>query len=90
MASARCPVHARNKQQHEDFLAHFRDFKQRFKSQGFNPDILRKLHRFMSEWIEAHLSRVDTQLKPCLVAGRNASPRTPTVAGAACNDARSL
>lgn len=61
-----CPVHEKNKQAHERFMSFFQQFKEEFQSRGFQPDDLRILHQTINEWIQEHILRVDTRLKPCL------------------------
>lgn len=41
MARFRCPAYDRNRQQHNDFMAHFRAFKQRYTAEGFRPQFWR-------------------------------------------------
>jgi hemerythrin len=69
MEQHRCPVHAANKQAHETFLAFFKQFKEDTRRNGIRPDAIRTLHQTISQWIQEHILRVDTQLKPCLNAG---------------------
>ena len=69
MEKHRCPAHAANKQAHEAFMAFFKQYKKHTRHKGFHPDAVRTLHQTMSLWIEEHILRVDTQLKPCLKAG---------------------
>lgn len=66
MAKHRCPVHAENKLAHEHFLKFFNEFEQHSRTEGFRPDLLRSLHQKLSAWIQDHVLRVDTQLRPCL------------------------
>jgi len=69
MEKHRCPVHAANKSAHEMFMAFFKQFKEDIRHKGFRPDVIRTLHRTMNQWIQEHILRVDTQLKPCLKPG---------------------
>lgn len=69
MEKHRCPVHTTNKQAHEEFMAFFKQFKAETRHKGFRPEAVRTLHQTISQWIEEHILRVDTQLKPCLKAG---------------------
>ena len=66
MEQYRCPAHAENKLAHEQFLKFFSEFEQRSRAEGFRPDILRNLHLKLSSWIQDHVLRVDTQLRPCI------------------------
>jgi len=65
MERYRCPAHARNQQEHQQFLEFFRDFKARYQAEGFRPDLLESLHRMTSAWIQKHILQVDTQLRSC-------------------------
>jgi len=66
MERYRCPAHAENKRAHEQFREFFLRFKERCKTEGLRPDVLRSLHQTLSSWIQEHILRVDTQLKPCI------------------------
>ena len=64
MERFRCPSHERNKQAHSQFLAFFRNFRAHFQAEGFRREVLATLHDTVSQWIEAHILHLDTQLKP--------------------------
>jgi hemerythrin len=66
MARHRCPAYEKNKSAHQEFLQFFQRFKYRFENEGCRPDILKELHDTCSAWIQGHILRIDTQLKPCL------------------------
>ena len=66
MERFRCPAHAKNKQAHEQFMMFFQRFKERSLAEGFRQDVIRTLHQTISLWIQEHIVKVDTQLKPCL------------------------
>ncbi len=66
MESYRCPAHQKNKEGHAQYREFFRTFKARCRSEGFRPEVLKDLHRMASAWIEHHILRVDTQLRPCI------------------------
>src|SRR5690348_18311506 len=70
MERYRCPVHAQNKQAHAQFMEFLREFKEHCRAQGLRPDVLRSLYQRLSSWVEEHLLGVDTQLRPCIKAGR--------------------
>ena len=59
-------MHAKNKQAHEVFRMFFQRFKERCKTEGFRPDTIRTLNQTLSLWIQEHIVKIDTQLKPCL------------------------
>ncbi len=66
MESHLCPAHAKNKQAHEQFRMFFHQFKVQCKTEGFRPHALRTLHQTINLWIQKHILKVDTRLKPCL------------------------
>jgi len=68
MERYRCPVHARNKAAHQEFLKFFEEFRESYRHHGFRPDVIRTLHQTVKSWIEGHILQVDMQLKPCLKA----------------------
>lgn len=66
MERYRCPAHKKNKEAHEQFRAFFKHFKERYNAEGFRREILLSLHKAVDLWIEQHILRVDTQLRPCI------------------------
>ncbi len=66
MQRHRCPAHEENKLGHEQFRAFFQTFKKRYKAEGFRREVILSLHQTASRWIEEHILRVDTQLRPCI------------------------
>ena len=70
MASHRCPVHQKNCQAHENFKQIFQRFKQRSQKEGFRTPMLMEMNDTINVWIQDHILRVDTELKPCLARAR--------------------
>ena len=66
MERYRCPAHRRNKEAHEQFRTFFKEFKERYRTEGFRREILLDLYKSLSQWIEGHILQVDTQLRPCI------------------------
>ena len=66
MARHRCPAHAHNQQAHQSFRNFFKQHKEQCKKDGFQLEILRNLHQVTTNWIQEHILRIDTQLKPCI------------------------
>ena len=66
METYRCPVHAKNKAAHGQFLAFFQQFKEHNKTVGFRHELLLELHATISQWIEGHILQVDTHLRKCI------------------------
>jgi hemerythrin len=70
MQHYRCPAHTKNKEAHEQFIKFLHQFKERCRTEGMRLDVLRSLHHTLSMWIQDHILRVDTQLKPCIKASK--------------------
>jgi hemerythrin len=66
MESYRCPVHTKNLQEHERFREFIRAYKSRCEAEGFRVELLNNLHRAIRTWIEEHILKIDTQLRPCI------------------------
>jgi hemerythrin len=66
MESFRCPAGQQNREAHERFRQLFVQHKEHTKHGGFRHDLLVALNRAMQAWVQDHILRVDTQLKPCL------------------------
>lgn len=77
MESHRCPVHAQNRQEHERFRGFIRNYKRLCEIEGFKVELLRNLHELMSSWIEQHILKIDTRLKPCIQSDKFPQPSTP-------------
>ena len=68
MDSYRCPAHAQNQQEHEQFRDFIRNYNRLFELEGFKVENLRMLHGVMQNWITEHILKVDTQIRPCIPA----------------------
>ncbi len=68
MESYRCPAHQENKLAHREFLVFYGQFKQRFVTGGFRPEVLTELSEFCGNWIKRHILQIDMRIKPCLHA----------------------
>ena len=66
MESYNCPAHAQNRQEHERFRGVMRNFKRQCEKQGFQVELLRKLHKTVESWIQKHILKIDTRLKACV------------------------
>ena len=67
MESFRCPVHAQNQQEHERFRGFIVDYKRVYLKEGFKVELLKSLHGVIQSWINVHILKIDTQLKPCIL-----------------------
>ncbi len=66
MESHRCPAHQKNQEAHQNFRQMFQRFKKSIHKEGFRLEMLTELNQTINVWIQDHILRVDTQLKPCL------------------------
>jgi len=66
MESYRCPAHAQNQQTHERLRGFIRNYKRLCELEGFKVELLRNLHEVFRLWVEEHILKIDTQLKPCI------------------------
>jgi hemerythrin len=70
MACHRCSVHDQNKSAHEKFRQLFHRFKEKSRKEGYRMELLVDLNQSINAWIQDHILRIDTQLKP--LAGKAA------------------
>jgi len=66
MESYRCPAHAKNVEAHAHFKQLFQRFKTHTQKDGFRLAMLVELNQTINAWVQDHILRVDTQLKPCI------------------------
>lgn len=64
MECNRCPAHEKNCQAHERFREMFARFKEKSRKRGFRLELLVELNQTINTWIQDHILRIDTQLKP--------------------------
>jgi hemerythrin-like metal-binding protein len=60
----RCPCRDQNQTAHNNFLKLFRPLKNRPTAEAFPRELVHSLHAAVKEWIEGHMLKVDSQLKP--------------------------
>ena len=63
MARFRCPAHAKNKEEHKQFMDFLVFGKSLYQSSGSPKEVLERLHESMVWWINNHILKVDVQLK---------------------------
>jgi hemerythrin len=66
MEQFRCPLHAKNKEAHEQFRKFVASFRQECKTQGIRRELIMKLQDTLSQWVENHILKVDAKLKLCI------------------------
>lgn len=64
MECNRCPVHGKNREAHERFRKMFDGFTEKSRRQGFRMELLVELNQSINVWIQDHILRIDTQMKP--------------------------
>jgi hemerythrin len=62
MAQAKCPVAARNRKAHEEFIRTFQKLKAMAQAEGPSLVLFIEVQRFASGWLEMHICKVDHQL----------------------------
>jgi len=66
MRRFKCPVAAKNKEQHEKLLDAFTQHVRRFEIEGISDDLVQKLHDFLKNWLINHILKVDVHMKACV------------------------
>ena len=66
MAEYECPVAAKNKQAHAEFLATFDGFYQQWQTGTMIPELVSKTYMELEKWLVNHVLHTDTQLRPCV------------------------
>lgn len=66
MRRAKCPVAAKNKEQHSKLLETYVRYRERFEREGMSDDLVQKLHDLLESWLINHILKIDTHLKACL------------------------
>jgi len=65
MARFRCPSHARNKDEHAQFLITLKVAQDEYRNSTAPKEVLQRLHETLVWWINKHILQVDIQLKGC-------------------------
>jgi hemerythrin len=65
MARFRCPSHARNKEEHSQFMETLKFAREEYKIAHKPRSVLERLHETLVFWINNHILQVDIQLKNC-------------------------
>jgi hemerythrin len=74
MQNLQCPAHAVNSQEHERFRGFIGNYKKMCEAEGLNVSLLRTLHKRIRAWIEEHILKIDTRLRPCITASMRIDP----------------
>jgi hemerythrin-like metal-binding protein len=74
MAVYSCPVHHQNQAEHGRFRGFINNYKHLSETQGFRDELLCDLHAAVEQWIQEHILKLDTQLKPCILPQASRPP----------------
>lgn len=66
MEKYRCPIAELNKNAHEKFARRFNDLSEEFYRNGPSTELLFNLKKDLGDWFINHISRTDTQMRPCV------------------------
>jgi len=62
MESLNYPDYPSHRKQHDAFIAGVKSFGDRFDMQGDNTDLLNELISVFVDWLENHITKIDTKL----------------------------
>jgi hemerythrin len=68
MAQYNCPVAEFNKRAHAQFVEKFGRFYRQWQEGNMDSNLMRKTFEELALWIENHIRKTDTQLRPCIEA----------------------
>ena len=75
-----CPAAAANKEAHARFIERFGDFIEQWRQDGMDLETIEETFAEIVAWIETHILRTGSQLRPCLAERSNQQTQeTPTV-----------
>ena len=63
-----CPGAQANLKAHEKYNEMFNAFYERWQAQGMEMDLVEETFTEITDWFVNHIMRVDTKLKPCVMA----------------------
>ncbi|MCD4684619.1 MAG: hypothetical protein K8S97_01610 [Anaerolineae bacterium] len=66
MDEYQCPIAAVNKKAHAEFLSKFTQFYEQWQTRVMDYDLMLDTYLELGSWIENHIRRVDTQIRPCI------------------------
>jgi len=61
-----CPIASKNKNAHQEFILKFKATEEKVKDDKNYEKALKELHHYLESWLEEHICKIDTQLKPCV------------------------
>ncbi len=66
MRRIKCPVAAKNKEQHEKLLEAYTRQRQRFELEGLSDELVKGLHDFLANWLVNHILKIDVHMRACI------------------------
>ncbi|MBN1909517.1 MAG: hemerythrin family protein [Pirellulales bacterium] len=70
MSQMNCPAAAENKKAHDQFLAKFREMREKLDTSGVSSTLAIEMHDFLGNWLVNHIQKIDCQLQPCAAGAR--------------------
>jgi hemerythrin len=62
MDQYRCPIAQTNKKSHNQFIAKFKELKNKFDSTSLNTVLVLEISNMIKDWLIQHIKQIDTQL----------------------------
>lgn len=66
MHEYKCPIAAKNKQAHAEFVKTFGQFYTQWQEGTMTPELMRQTYTELENWLVHHVLRTDTQLRSCV------------------------
>jgi hemerythrin len=66
MNEYKCPIAAKNKQAHAEFINTFSQFYEQWQTGNMTSDLVNKTYIELEEWLLYHVARMDTRLRMCV------------------------
>lgn len=75
MDKLKCPVAAKNKDAHAQFIATFLEFRRELEAGGDSNEIATRMYKTLTAWLVQHIQGIDSQL--AYVSGEGPVPAAP-------------
>ena len=62
----KCPIAAKNKIAHEQFITAFHGFNDKLHAGGYSDQLMIEMHQFLETWITSHIMGIDLHLKSAI------------------------
>ena len=66
MNEYKCPVAAKNKQAHAEFVSKFSQFYTQWQEGTMTQNLMNETYMELEKWFVYHVQQTDTQLRPCV------------------------